>query len=327
MTDSESENLSDPRVRSIEVTVPATSANLGAGFDVLGMALDLHNVFRVTLAEATSVEIDGDGDGMPLDDSNLFYRAFAHLHEAAGKAAPPLHIKMRLQVPPGRGLGSSATAVVGGLLAANAFMGEPFQKRDLLPHAVQLEHGRHADNVAAALLGGLVLNVVGGPEIVSLQVPVPTDLRAVLFIPEFAMDTVQGRALMPGKYDTADVVFNTGRVGLFVAAIIQGRYELLKVAMEDRLHQPYRTVLFPRLPKLIQAALQAGAHGASLSGGGSSVLALATELTPSGRSGVDLQRIAAAMQEAASEAGLPGTTRVLDIDRSGATVREVRDEI
>src|SRR5206468_2904690 len=146
----------------------------------------------------------------------------------------------------------------GGLLAANALMGTPFGNHELLAQAVELEHGKHADNVAPALLGGLVVNVLAD-RVVSLKVPFPDDLRAVLFIPDFEMDTVQGRALMPAQYSKADVLFSTSRVALFLAALSEGRYDLLRVAMEDRLHQPYRAQIFPLFPSLIEAAFDSGA--------------------------------------------------------------------
>src|SRR5436853_2880568 len=198
---------------------------------------------------------------MRLDDTNLFYRSFAQLFRVQGKQAPPLRIEMRLAIPPGRGLGSSATAVVGGLVAANALLGTPFTHEELLPHAVQLEQGQHADNVAPALLGGLVVNVLDGDRVVSQSVPFPDELKAVLFISEFAMDTIQGRALMPAQYAKADVVFNASRVALFLAAITERRYDMLRTGMQDRMHQPYRAQIFPAMPALIQAALDAGAHG------------------------------------------------------------------
>lgn len=296
--------------RSVTVQVPATSANLGPGFDVLGLALDLHNVFTVTPASSTRVSLEGYGEHLPLDETNLFCRAFRHLHSFAGREAPSLQVHMQLRVPPGKGLGSSATAVVGGLVAANASMGGPFQPAELLPHAIRLEHGGHADNVAPALLGGLVVNTAEGESMVSLQVPFPNDLSAVVFTPDFPMDTIQGRALMPDGYSKADMVFNVGRVALFFAAIQQGRYDLLRTAMQDRMHQPYRTQLFPQLPLLVEAALGAGAHGACLSGGGSSVLALVTSGS---------RVVGEAIQMAAEAAGVKGDTRLLRIDRQGAT--------
>ena len=300
--------MQQPRLR---ITVPASSANLGPGFDVLGLALDLHNTFTVTPAGATTITIEGAAADLPLDESNLFYNSFRHLYSLHSLNAPAVDIHMRLDVPPGRGLGSSATAVVGGLLAANALMGSPFSPARLLAEAVKLEQGQHADNVAPALLGGLVVNVVREGEVISLPVPFPADLKAVLYIPDFKMDTVQGRALMPVNYSKEDVVFSTGRVALFIAAVTSGRYDLLATAMQDRLHQPYREQIFPPLPLLIYAAISAGAHGACLSGGGSSILALASDRS---------KDIALAVHRAGKAAGLTGQARVLDISPRGASV-------
>jgi homoserine kinase len=309
--------LMSSRPRTLRITVPATSANLGAGFDVLGLALDLHNVFVITEADTTRIEISGHDAGLPRDETNLFYRAFSYLYESAGRKAPPLHVKIDAQIPSGKGLGSSATAVVGGLVAANDLLGNLYNQAELLKEAVRLEHGGHADNVAPALMGGLVANVLEGDQVISLRVPFPEEIKAVLFMPDFPMDTVQGRALMPTLFPRADVVFNTSRVALFLAALGTGRYDLLRIAMQDKLHQPYRAQIFPPLPDLIQAALDAGAHGACLSGGGSSVLALATERW---------DEIGAAMMRRGTKSGLQGEARILNIDPKGAEARWAEKE-
>jgi homoserine kinase len=295
----------------LQVRVPATSANLGPGFDVLGLALDLHNVFTLEVADRTTVQIEGFGGDLAVDENNLYYRAFTHLFEVAGEVAPPLFVRMELHIPPGKGLGSSATAVIGGLVAANEFLGRRFGQAELLAEAIKLEHGGHADNVAPALLGGLVVNVVEAGQVISVRLPFPAKLQAVVFTPDFAMDTVQGRALMPGEYSREDAVYNSSRVALFLAALAEGRYDLLRVAMQDRLHQPYRARIFPLLPALVEAALGAGAHGACLSGGGSSVLALATERT---------EQIAQALVGTAEQAGIGGTAIVTRADEEGARV-------
>jgi homoserine kinase len=295
----------------ISISVPATAANLGAGFDVLGLALGLYNIFSIEPAETTRIEIKGYNDDLPTDDQNLFYLAFARLHELSGRAAPPLRVRMRLNIPPARGLGSSATAVVGGLLAANAMLGEPYGLEQLLVEAVRLERGGHADNVAPALLGGLIVNALDGGRVISLKLPFPEDLRAVVFIPETGMDTIQGRLLLPERYSRSDAVFNTSRVALFVAAITERRYDLLHVAMQDRMHQPYRAQIFTAFPRLIETALENGAHGACLSGGGSTVLALASQ---------NADEIGMAMARKAESLGARGEARVLDIDREGGRV-------
>lgn len=307
----------NPTPPPIRVRVPATAANLGPGFDVLGLALALYNEFSVRPGAAPlRITVEGAATMLPAGPSNLFYRAFAHLYAQVGQAVPPLDVTMQLHIPPGSGLGSSATAVVGGLLAANAWLGEPLDRAALLPLAVALEHGGHPDNVAPALLGGLVVNTVAGESVHSVRLPFPDTIKAVVYLPDFQMDTVQGRALMPATYPKADVVFSTSRVALLLAALQTGQYALLGEAMEDRLHQPYRAQLFPALPALLAAARAAGAYGACLSGGGSTVLALAPV-------GSICAAVAAAFEQAARGAGLTGRAAVLDIDLAGAQVAEL----
>lgn len=301
-------------IQGVRVRVPATSANLGPGFDVLGLALSLYNTFTVTPAAQVRVEVIGKASNLPSDASNLFYKAFAFLYEQAGTPPIPVRVEMDLAIPSGSGLGSSATAVVGGLVAANSMLGGAYTKDALIPFAIQLEHGNHADNVAPALLGGLVINV-GDPTSVkniSLQVPFPDDLVAVLLIPQFEMDTIKGRALMPADYPKSDLVFSTSRVALLISSLQTRRYDLLKVAMQDRIHQPFRTQVFPAMPALITAALDAGAYGASLSGGGSSIVAFASREAA--------QAVGDALMKSAVAADLSGAITILDVDREGAMV-------
>lgn len=314
------------RFHSARVRVPATCANLGSGFDCLALAVERYNTFEVSLAApddsgASRFELSGEPANVALlapadphkGEPNLFLVAFEAVCARVGVAAPRLHVRADIAIPPSRGLGSSATAVVGGLVAANALLGDPLDQDELLELAVACEPGNHPDNVAAALLGGIVIT---GPRdaagrLVTLSLPVPPDLRAVLFIPDQPMSTVAGRALLPDAYPRADVTHNLGRVALLAAALASARYDLLAVAMQDRLHQPYRAGIFPALDPLIQAALAADAHGACLSGGGSSVLALAADRAA---------EVAAALQSTADRLAVPGRALVLAISPRGATV-------
>jgi homoserine kinase len=300
-------------VRAVSVAVPATSANLGAGFDVFGLALRLYNSFSVSAAAAMSISISGAADNgrLPLTEDNLFYRSFAELFAHVGMSVPAVRIAMNIEIPAGRGLGSSATAVVGGLVAANRWLGEPYSREELLPLAIELEHGNHPDNVSPALLGGLVVCSGAKNSPLTMKVPFPADLKAVLLIPSFEMDTVGGRRLMPSQYPTGDVVFSTGHVALFLAALQSRNYTLLRTAMQDRLHQPYRSQLFPAMPDIIAAANDAGALGASLSGGGSTIIALANQRH-------DI--IATAMCRAAAEHGVESYSSILSVATQGAKI-------
>jgi len=301
------------------VLVPATSANLGPGFDSLGLALQLYNRFEVEESRGDpllpEIEVEGRlGEGLPTGPDNLFFRSFVLLFERLGVPVPAVRIRMTIHIPHGCGLGSSATAVVGGLMAANEWLqpqGLSVSQEKLLDLAVEAEAGNHPDNVAPALLGGLVATTHLAGDIQAIKTHFPDELKAVIFTPSFPMDTVAGRKLLPASYPKADVTFNTGRVALLLTALQTGRYELIGEAMQDRLHQPYRQALFPAMPAIIQAAVAAGAHGACLSGGGSSLIALASSR---------FHEILKVMQETAREAGVQGTGRVLRADQNGARV-------
>jgi homoserine kinase len=293
------------------VRVPATSANLGPGFDVFGLAINWYNRFTVEESEQFEIIIRGRWGELTDSEDNLFYHSFRSLFDKSGERIPPVQITLDLRVPPGRGFGSSATAVVGGLMAANAFLGHRYSKEELLPFAIELERGQHPDNVAPAILGGLVVITSGDSQIAYVKLPFPSKIKGVFFIPDFAMDTIVGRTLVPSEYPKQDVVFNIGRVALFVAALQTKQYHLLRTAMEDRVHQPPRTKIFPCMPELIKAALDAGALGAALSGAGPSIIALADGC---------FEKIANAMAKKAEEKGIAGETAVLSITNKGASV-------
>lgn len=305
---------------SVTVLTPATSANLGPGFDSLGLALQLYNRFEVEESGDDplhpSIEVQGAlGAGLSTEPDNMFFRSFVMLFERLDVPVPSVRIRMIINIPPGCGLGSSATAVVGGLVAANEWLrplGKSVSNEELLKLAVEAEAGNHPDNVAPALLGGLVATTNVGGKIHAVKTPFPDAIKAVIFTPSFPMDTVAGRKLLPASYPKADVTFNTGRVALLLTALQTRRYELIGEAMQDRLHQPYRQALFPAMPDIINAAVAAGAYGASLSGGGSSLIALTSSRFRN--------QVLQAMQESAQAAGVDGTGMILRADQNGARV-------
>ncbi len=306
---------------SITVRTPATSANLGPGFDSLGLALQLYNRFTVEIGgsdpNTPQIEVQGTlGAGLSTGPDNLFFKAFVSLFERRNLTPPAVKIRMTIDIPHGCGLGSSATAVVGGLMAANELIGlqDPsliYTKEELLDPAVEAEAGKHPDNVAPALLGGLVASAIVNGETHAVKTRFPDALKAVIFTPSFPMDTIAGRKLLPPAYPKADVTFNTGRVALLLTALQTGHYEIIGEAMQDRLHQPYREILFPAMPDIIAAAVEAGAYGASLSGGGSSLIALAN---------TNFHLILQAMQETARSLGVEGHGMILVADQHGARV-------
>ncbi len=294
---------------SIVVRVPATSANLGPGFDVLGLALGLYNEIVYDEAGRVTVTIEGEGAGrLDTGADNVVARAVRMAYEAAGRRFPGAAIRCINRIPPARGLGSSAAAWVGGLVAANAMLGSPLERDTLLTLACRAEG--HPDNVAAALLGGLTVSCVAGETVVALSLPVPANLLWVVLVPETESSTSEARAVLPDTVKRADAVFNLQRMGLLLAALASGRVDVLGAAMEDRLHQPQRQTLFPWMDAVRQAALEAGALGCVLSGAGPSLLAAVR--------GVG-QPVAGAMERALASAGVAGRAHSLPVDTVGAT--------
>jgi len=300
----------------ITVRVPATTANLGPGFDCLALALDLWN--RVTFrldesAPAGSVQgcIHGRGSSyLPLDSRNLTARAFLRLFEHAGVPAPSASIECTNRLPLGSGLGSSASAVLAGLLGANACLPQPYPKETLLTLAAEMEG--HPDNAAAALWGGLVIvtSARAGGHIVR-KVPSPR-LQVALAVPSYHLPTQQARAALPKSVSLADAVFNLGRTALVVEAVRRGDLSLLAEALDDRLHQPYRLPLIPGAAQALQAAAEAGAAAAGLSGAGPSLIAFCAG---------DAQAVSQAMCAALRQAGLECEAFVLRTTSQAASVR------
>jgi homoserine kinase len=304
-----------PRTRGIlcamrvRARVPATSANLGPGFDALGLALALYNEVTLEEADGVSVTVEGEGAGrLDLGAKNVVARGVALAFETAGRPLRGGRLHCVNRIPLSRGLGSSAAAWVGGLLAANALLGEPLDRDALVAAAARAEG--HPDNVAAAVLGGLTVSCVDGDRVHAVSLPVPRDIAWVVLVPEAESSTREARAVLPESLPRADAVFNVQRVSLLLAALGTGRPDLLEVAMQDRLHQPYRRRLFPWMEAVAAAGRRAGALGCVLSGAGPAMLAAV-------RGAGD--EVARAMEGALREAGIGGRARALAVEPAGAT--------
>ena len=283
----------------VTVKAPATSANMGPGFDCLGIALDIWNTVTVEVGES-GFEISGQGEGeLPSDESNLVFQSIARIFAECDRPMPTLSVWCHNDIPTTRGLGSSSAALVSGLTIGNELCGRQFEKDDLLQIAASIEG--HPDNVAPAIYGGMQVAVSHDDMIVAVPVPVPQTLSAVLYVPNVPMPTEEARGLLGSEVSRSDAVFNIGRVALLVRAMSTGDLEGLEVATEDRLHQPARQTIFFPMNNIIRAALGAGALGAFLSGAGSTVLALATEKEFT---------IGYEMADAAVKSGLDGEVRV-----------------
>ena len=301
---------------TVEVRAPATTANLGPGYDCLGMALDIWNRLTVSTLPAGStptVQVNGEGEGeLAGDTDNLTYRAMAFLYDEADTPISPLELVCQNGIPLSRGMGSSAAAIAGGLVAANALLDEPFSANDLLEMAATIEG--HPDNVAAAVHGGLRLVVMEDNQIYTAPIRIPAELQAVLFIPENRIATVDARRVLPAEISVADAVYNMSRAALLVAAMEGNRPEYLKIATQDRLHQPYRETIFPPMKVIFAAARDAGALGVFLSGSGSTIMALTQERA---------MTVAYEMFDAARLCGVEGRVEVTTPTELGAHVVSV----
>ena len=292
----------------MKVRVPASSANVGPGFDSFAIALPLLAEFELHPARAWTVT--ANGDGIPAGEDNLFVVAARAVAKVCGTSVPAQHVEQRSSIPIARGLGSSAAAIVGGAVAANALLGEPLDRRTLLRVASEVEG--HPDNVAAALYGAFTLALPdeGGP--VATRMAFPRTWRICVFVPNARLSTDEARAVLPDQVSRADAIFNLSHAAALVAAILKSDGALLSLAMNDRLHQPARTRLVPALAEIIAAARGAGAFGAALSGAGPSVLAIApVRLAP---------RVVSAMEEIAEQHGVGGRARMLRARAAGAQV-------
>ncbi len=295
------------------VRVPATSANLGPGFDCFGLALDLWNDVRFTL-EGDAVEVITRGEhgaALPQDETNLVAASFLRLCEEAGAAAPAgLRILSEVRIPLSSGLGSSSAAVVAGLLGANTLFGRPFDRAHVLELAADIEG--HPDNVAAALLGGLTIVVRTGDRLLTKKILVP-EVYVALAVPDLAISTRTARAWLPTEVSMKDAVFNVGRAPLVVEALRTGDYELLGQVMEDRLHQAARLKLIPGGRAAWLAAQHAGAAAVAVSGSGPSLIAFASLAT-------DASRIARVMADAFISMGVAAMPLGLSASAAGASI-------
>ncbi|TAF52568.1 MAG: homoserine kinase [Oscillatoriales cyanobacterium] len=311
----------------------ATTANLGPGFDCIGAALSLYNRFQFSLLEPPATEklkvtvTGAEAAKVKTDDSNLAYQAFVKLYEYLCQSPPPVAIHIDMQVPLARGLGSSATAIVGGLVGANCLAGKPLSQVDVMQLAIELEG--HPDNVVPALLGGCRLAASSlknqlqrrtegsdddakgfGWEI--CDIPWHSSIVPVVAIPDFELSTAEARKVLPNDYTKADAIFNAAHVGLLVRALETGDKNWLRCALQDKIHQPYRQSLIRGYEAVQQAALNAGACGMVISGAGPTLLAL-TDVT-------NADAVVREMAAAWMEFGVKADVRAIAIDTQGAII-------
>lgn len=316
-------------VDSVSVIVPATTANLGPGFDCIGAALTLYNEFTFTRVdlppyqrgETAKVIINVTGaeaERVQTDESNLLYQAFVKLYQHLEQTPPPVEIEIKLGVPLARGLGSSATAIVGGLVGANVLAGEPLSQSQVMELAIAMEG--HPDNVVPALLGGCRLAATGvevepprgqeRQEWEICEVPWCENIVPVVAIPDFELSTKEARQVLPSQVSRADAIFNMAHLGLLLRGLETGNGDWLRAALQDKLHQPYRKALITGYDVVNAAAINAGAYGMVISGAGPTLLVLTDT--------INAEAVAAAMSAAWRSQGISPIVRSLGIDTQGA---------
>jgi homoserine kinase len=291
------------------VKVPATTANLGPGFDALGLALNLWNEteFVATNDRKIEVAIEGEGAGiLPRDANNSIVDSALQIFDRAGKSCNGLRIRCLNRVPLSSGLGSSSAALLTGMLGANALLGNPFTDEEILKLAIETEG--HPDNVAPAMLGGLVASIVYEDRVISLKLPARANrspIHVTIVLPDFDFPTKQARAILPKQVDRKDAIYNISRAVLVTEALRTGDLDLLGKAMSDALHQPYRIPLIPGAQAAIDAAHRAGIAAVALSGAGPSLIAFSSKEDPA---------VGVAMKRAFEQAGL--TSRIFELGTS-----------
>jgi len=306
------------RGRRVRVRVPASTANLGAGFDALGMALGLYNELEVECGgaeEGLQLAIEGEGADrlQALGTQNLVARAVVGTLGHLGAPTTGIRVRVLNRIPLSRGLGSSSAAVVGGVAAAAALADAALSPEELLDLALPLEG--HPDNITPALMGGLTVATLVEGKVCCVKLPVPEAIQAVAVIPDFRLSTVKARQALPPMVPRSDAVFNVGRVALFLGALQAGRLDLLRAAAKDRLHEPYRAPLVPGMPEVLAEGERAGALACFLSGAGPTLLALVA-----GDPGDIGERMVRCWH---TQAGITARALGLAIDRQGVRVEDV----
>ena len=258
----------------IHIKIPATSANMGPGFDSIGVALELYNHLWVeAIPQGLKIEVKRKQEiEIPVDESNLIYQTMKYFYDQKGLEMPGVHLIQEDYIPMVRGLGSSAACIVGGLIAANELAGRPCDKEELAQMAAKLEG--HPDNSNPAIFGSMVVGALDEEKMMHVRLALPEDLVFATMVPSFPVSTAKARGVLPVGYSRGEVVFNVSRGALLVASIMSGKLENLSMAMEDKIHQPYRSQLIPNMDEIFQKAKTFGALASYLSGAGSTLMAM-----------------------------------------------------
>lgn len=308
----------------VSVKVPATTANIGPGFDCLGMALPIYNTITIeeTVLPGTGVDINVIADGasvdelalehIPLDENSLVYKAVEVLYNSIGQTPSELKITIKSGIPVARGLGSSASVIIGALIAANELLGKPADEPALLSIACEIEG--HPDNITPALVGGLVLSSQEDDgSVVYRKLNWPEEWAVTVCIPDFELSTDIARSVLPAEVPIKDAVFNSQRMGMFVHAVNNADTELMKLALKDKLHQPYRMKLIQGLDKILDNLKHVeSVLGCVLSGAGSSILVISEKN--------NLDNIKNIVRDTWADQNIKCDIKTLNVEKNGATI-------
>lgn len=260
----------------IHIKVPATSANMGSGFDSIGVAVKLYNNIWIEEIDKNlplSIKIKKEQEiEIPTNEENLIYQTIVYFFNEINKPMPQVSIIQEDYVPMVRGLGSSATCIIGGLMAGNALAGYPCNKEELAKMATKLEG--HPDNVVPAIYGNMVVGVMEKEDLKFVHIDIDTDLVFATMIPDFPVSTKDARDVLPDTYTREDMIYNSSRTALLVGSMLTKNYANLKVAVGDKIHQPYRKILIPNMEEILDNSIEFGGVASYLSGAGSTLMAI-----------------------------------------------------
>jgi homoserine kinase len=298
------------------VKVPASTSNLGPGFDTIGLALNLYNEYSFELLPAgaeSTLEYSSNlpDTEVPYTKDNLVYRAFDYVFKRENQKTPAVKIFFQANIPTTGGFGSSSTAILAGLMAANKILGNPYDQAKILKLGTQLDG--HPDNISPAILGGLIVCVYADSELNYVKLPWDQNLFFVAVTPDFKVPTADARAVLPMQIAFQDAVFNVGYSSLLVAALASRDTETLKKCFKDRLHQHYRAKLVPGMQYVLDVGIEAGAIGTMLSGAGSTLIAVVDNQTTA-------ETVAQVMQTAWIQSGVKATYKFLRAVEQGAVI-------
>jgi homoserine kinase len=294
----------------VKIRVPASSANLGPGFDSLGVALNLYSYLTAEITQYDMLEIiitgSHAGADIPLDKTNTVYEAIEYVHNKLGLPVKGLKLTMELNSPIARGLGSSATAIAAGVYIANELLNRPLTLQGMIDIATEIEG--HPDNIVPTIVGGFVVSIMEGSKVIYSEAPFPPALKFIAVIPDFELLTSKAKSVVPKELSLSDAVFNLSRSALLTAAFSTNNYNIIKYAIKDKMHQDYRATLIPGMKEVMGVGESMGALGCYLSGAGPTIGAIVHK---------DLDKVGSSMVKTWAEFGIKAQYKLLELDRQG----------